>query len=407
MAHNTLATRPGNGLRRLTVCASIVFLSVFLSFVLVGCNAGERSKRSKTTVERVDLPSIEATEADSVEQLWSFDVGDGGGDRSLDLTAGFADGVVYAADPSGRLTAVNASDGSVKWTVDIGEAISAGVGIGQGAVFVADDEGRVYSVDAENGEQNWRVSVGGEVLAPPVIDSSTVIVRTVAGRVSGLRISDGERRWAYQRTVPALSLRGTAPPAIYEGVALTSFASGKLVANEVESGTILWEYDVVSPTGRNEIDRMIDLDATPVLVGSVLYLAAFQGEVIALSLGTRKVLWRKSVSSFRDIAADDNTIYVTGDDGQVYAFDRLSGDERWTQAALRGYSETGPTVFGDRLLIGDDDGRLHLLGRESGALVGRVDAGAILGGKILSDGDRFYALSLDGRLYAFKRASTG
>jgi len=389
--------------RRLLALASIMLLAVLLT----ACNAGERSKRTNADIERAELPQIDDAYADSLERLWSFDVGDGVGDRSLDIIAAYADGTVYAADPSGQLTAVNGEDGSVIWTVNLGESISAGVGIGQGAVFVADSEGGIYSIDAQNGEQNWRVNAGGEVLAPPVIDSSTVIVRTVAGIVSGLRISDGERRWAYQRTVPALSLRGTAPPAVYEGVALTSFASGKLVANEIETGTILWEYDVVLPTGRNEIDRMIDLDATPVLVGSVLYLAAFQGEVIALSLGTRKVLWRKSVSSFRDIAADDNTIYVTADDGQVYAFDRLTGDERWTQTALRGYSETGPTVFGDRVLVGDDDGRLHVLGRESGALLGRLETGGTLGGKILSDGDRFFAQSLDGRLYAFQLPPTG
>ncbi len=372
---------------------------------LSGCGSGERSKRLNVETERAELPSIESDEG--VERIWSQDIGDGVGKAYLDLVTAHVDGVVFAADPGGEVSAINGEDGKKNWTVDVGDEITAGVGAGDGALFVADREGRVHAIDAASGEIKWSVNAGGEVLAPPVVSTTTVIVRTVAGLVAGLRTSDGERRWAYQRTVPALSLRGTAPPAVHEGVALTSFASGKVVANEIETGTILWEYDVVAPAGRNEIDRMVDLDATPVLVGSVLYLAAFQSEVIALSLGTRQVLWRNDVSSFRDIAADDDSIYVTADDGEVIAFDRLTGERRWVQSALRGYSDTGPTVFGDVLLIGDNDGRLHLLGRSSGDFVGRLDLGSTLVGPLLRDGDRIYALSQDGRLFAYRRQPAG
>lgn len=377
---------------------------LILTVALSGCGAGERSKRSGDDTERAELPPVESS--DRIEKLWSHDVGDGTG-SGYDMVAAYADGVVYAADPGGMLIAINGEDGDERWSVRVDEKITAGVGLGDGMVYVADREGRIRAFDAESGEARWSVNAGGEVLAPPVVSAATVIVRTVAGRVVGLRSSDGERRWAYQRTVPALSLRGTAPPAVYEGVALSSFASGKLVANEIESGTILWEYDVIAPQGRNEIDRMIDLDATPVLVGSVLYLAAFQGEVIALALGTQKVLWRKKVSSFRDIAADEDSIYVTADEGQVIALDRLTGEQKWSQMALRGYSDSGPTVIGDDVLVADADGTVHVLGRLTGELIGRLKTGSTLVGPVFSDGDRIYALLQDGRLFAFRRQPTG
>ena len=331
------ACRKSNLRLRLVAVVTVALLA------LTGCSGGERSKRITDDDDRIELPEV--GEADELSAVWSRDLGAGVGDRYLDLVIAVIEDVVFAADPGGTISALSAEDGTVIWTTDLERPISAGVGVSATLVFVADSDGHVYGLDAATGEQRWMVNAGGEVLAVPVVDASTstVIVRTVSGRVTALRSTDGARRWAYQRTVPALSLRGTAPPAIYDGVALTSFASGKLVANDVESGTILWEYDVVAPSGRNEIDRMIDLDATPLLVGSVVYLAAFQGEVLALALGNRTVLWSKPVSSFRDIAADDDAVYVTADDGEIVALDRLTGEERWTQLALRGYSDTAPS----------------------------------------------------------------
>ncbi len=60
---------------------------------------------------------------------------------------------------------------------------------------------------------------------------------------------------------------------------------------------MLWEISIAQSSGRNEIERLVDIDAKPLLVGSVLYVAAYQSRITALALGTRRILWTRDVSS--------------------------------------------------------------------------------------------------------------
>jgi outer membrane protein assembly factor BamB len=84
-------------------------------------------------------------------------------------------------------------------------------------------------------------------------------------------------------------------------------------------------------------------------------------------------VWKREYSSYREIAMDALTIYVVDSDGVVYALDKTSGIERWSQPALRGWYLTGPAVAGNYLALGDQEGNLHWLNKESGELVSRKD----------------------------------
>ena len=57
----------------------------------------------------------------------------------------------------------------------------------------------------------------------------------------------------------------------------------------------------------------------------------------------------------------------------MYALDKSSGIERWSQPALNGWYLTGPAVFGNYLVLGDQEGNLHWLDKQSGELVSRAE----------------------------------
>ena len=70
---------------------------------------------------------------------------------------------------------------------------------------------------------------------------------------------------------------------------------------------------------------------------------------------------------------DAQSIYVVDSNGVVYALDKNSGIERWSQPALRGWYLTGPAVTGNYLALGDQEGNLHWLNKDTGELVSRED----------------------------------
>ncbi len=376
-----------------------ISLIAMLSIGLAACGTGgEKSQRLAERKAPAPLPKVSG---EGMVERWSKDTGGSFSSQYSSIAPAIGTDRVFTASPDGQVTAFTTDTGATLWEAKTEDPISAGVGYGASLAVVATSEGDVVGFDANNGAQVWSSYVGGEVLAQPVIANDIVIVRTVDGKVLGLRVTSGERDWAFQRSVPGLSLRGTGRPVVYEGVAVNGFSNGKIVASEVDTGRVLWELGVSKTRGRNEIERLIDIDAQPLLIGSVLYTAAYQGEISALALGSRKVLWRSEISSHRELDSDDNHIFVTTDEGVVVAIDRLNGTERWRQTGLERRGVTGPTLIGGKLLVGDGDGYVHILDSTTGAITGRNKVGSSVQRRSETDGKFVYTLTRNGDLTVF------
>jgi len=377
-----------------------VSLAAAIAFGLFGCGTGgEKSQRLAERKAPAPLPKVTGG---GLAKTWSKDTGGSFKVGYATIVPAIGADRVFTASSDGKVSAFATETGALLWESKTEDGISAGVGFGASLAVVATTEGRVVGFDANNGTKVWSSYVGGEVLAQPVVANDVVLIRTVDGKVLGLRVTSGERDWAFQRSVPGLSLRGTGRPVVFEGVAVNGFSNGKIVASEVDTGRVLWELGVSKTRGRNEIERLIDIDAQPLLIGSVLYTAAYQGEISALALGSRKVLWRSEISSHRELDSDDNHIFVTTDDGVVVALDRLNGVERWRQTGLEGRDVTGPTLAQGKLLVGDADGFLHVLDPTTGQIQGRSKVSGSIARRSETDGRRVYTLSRNGELTVFQ-----
>ena len=164
-----------------------------------------------------------------------------------------------------RFRLLSSKHGKVVWRKKTDIAISAGTGVGEGLVLVGSSEGELVAFDAETGEIRWRTEVSSEVLSVPQVYDDVVIVQTVDGNLAGLDADSGEALWIHDRSVPVLTLRGTSTPLVADGVVLAGFANGKMTALETDSGREIWEAAVAVPRGRTELQRIVDLDANPVV----------------------------------------------------------------------------------------------------------------------------------------------
>ena len=69
----------------------------------------------------------------------------------------------------------------------------------------------------------------------------------------------------------------------------------------------------------------------------------------------------------------NSAISHRGPDSNNVWLDKNSGIERWSQPALRGWYLTGPAVAGSHLALGDQEGNLHWLNKDTGELVSREE----------------------------------
>ncbi|MGD8573509.1 MAG: outer membrane protein assembly factor BamB [Gammaproteobacteria bacterium] len=315
-----------------------------------------------------------------------------------------SDGVhVFAAGHDGEVDAWDLKTGRSVWSRDLDMPLAAGPSVAEGVVLVGSNEGQVVALQASDGKQLWSVQLGGEVLAAPALSGQTVVVRTVDGHLTALSLADGRQIWSVEQSVPSLSLRGTAAPIIQAGVVYDGFDNGKLAAYALSDGELQWETPVASPGGRTEIERLVDVDGTPVLRDNDIYVTAVHGRVAAVAAESGQVIWAENMSSDAGLGVDSQAVYVTDDNSLVHALDRNGGATLWSQEKLRARDLTAPTPFGPTVVVGDLEGYLHFLDRRNGRMMARVqiDNSAIVTPPVVA-GDMLVAMTESGDIAAYR-----
>jgi outer membrane protein assembly factor BamB len=337
-----------------------------------------------------------------VEKLWSYSL-EGEKHLRLALRVTVADGVAYAAGYDGQVIALSADKGRKLWSVKTKLPLSAGPGVGEGIVVVGASNGYLVALNAKDGSERWRHRMSSEVLAAPTLAAGLVIVRTVDGRLVALSADNAEQRWIVEQNVPKLSLRGTAPAYVAGDAVIAGFDNGRVVAVELTTGDTQWDTIVGAPRGKNELERLVDIDAPVHVLGDDVFVTGYQGRVAMLGRDTGQIWWARDFSSYRGFTIGDDVLFATSSEGLVVAMRRADGTVDWEQARLRQRGLTAPAVDGDAIVVGDYEGYLHWLNRSNGDLMARTstDGDRITNAPIVVDG-RVFVQTDHGKLIAYK-----
>jgi outer membrane protein assembly factor BamB len=337
---------------------------------------------------------------------WRADSGASHAKERLILNPAISGDILISVSPRGHVRAFDRHSGARLWEQRLGIELSAPAAIADGVVVVAGHGGDLYALNADNGTQLWHSHVSSEVLARPAISANIITVRTVDGKLSGFSAQEGVRLWTYEQTVPVLSLRGTSRPVVFQDLVFSGFDNGRIAALDNHSGKVRWEVQVSDARGRTELERMVDIDSAPLIDDYSVYIATYQGHLVAFSLNNGSVLWKKEISNYGDLAADANAVYLSDAKGHVWAFDRRNGDSLWKQDTLQGRQLSAPVVHGDYVVVGDFQGYIHSLRRDNGSQAGRFQVSkAPIHAAALSLDEVLIVQSSDGTLMALQLAS--
>lgn len=377
----------------------VLILAFALTGFLTGCSwlkGGEDNAEPPA-----ELTSIE--QQVTLTTLWKKDIGGGIKEQFLRLTPIVDGGRLFAVNHDGNVVALDAATGKQVWEAETRAAVTSGAGVGEGLVLVGTADAEVVALNWQDGEEVWRAQVSSEVLAAPTAAEGLVVVQSVDGNLAALDAATGERRWVFDRTVPVLSLRGTSSPLLVPGGVLSGLANGKLVAIGLKRGLPAWETTIAIPSGRSELDRMVDIDSAPQVWGNQVYTVTYQGRVAALNGADGQIQWARDMSSAVGLSIDFRQVYVTDEQSHVWALDRRNGASMWSQDALYNRALTRPVAFGDTVAVADFEGYLHLLSRIDGEIVGRtrVDDAGVLAPPIVVD-DILYVYGNSGTLAAYR-----
>jgi outer membrane protein assembly factor BamB len=351
-------------------------------------------------------PLVKITPNLTVKTLWTADIGSDIEDDFLKLVPTIYENQLYTASPKGHLRIFNLSDGQRIREYKIDISISGGPGVGEGLILVGSTKGEVVALSETEGTELWRTQLSSEILAVPRINQGIVVVRTLDGKLFGIDSSNGNRLWIYESRVPLLTLRGTSSPLIEQNFIFAGFDNGRIVVLELQTGKVRWEYPVAISRGRSQLERMVDIDAEPLLVDGILYVTSYQGPTVAIDMKTSELLWKKKVSSYAGIDVDFDYLYVSDTKGHLWALDRYSGKDWWKQEKLQARHLTAPVTIGDYVVVGDLEGYLHWMHRDDGQFLTRyqIDKASI---KIppLVINDTLIAYNTEGKIVALQPES--
>jgi len=243
-------------------------------------------------------------------------------------------------------------------------------------VVLGDAQGMLYGINPQQGSILWQLQLPSVMLGHPAKADDDMLVQT--GDNSIYRISiKGEKLWSFSGTPAGLSMYLNPSPLVAGDIAYVLLSNGDVVALRSDSGDLVWRRQLLLDNEAVVLSELKSPIADPVLIGDVLIVSFYQGNVIALSASDGQQIWQRSLSLKSSPLAYQERLFAATSDGALMEFDPLSGVTLWKQKLQAG-ELVGPAIRQDQLFAADDNGNVFSLGLDGRvvghlSLPGRVD----------------------------------
>ncbi|HCG70133.1 MAG TPA: outer membrane protein assembly factor BamB, partial [Gammaproteobacteria bacterium] len=111
------------------------------------------------------------------------------------------------------------------------------------------------------------------------------------------------------------------------------------------NGEPIWEQRIMLPEGRSELERIVDVDAAPLLANNSIFAQAYQGRMMRLSARDGRPRWELEVSSFLNLAEGLGQVYAVEEKDTLTAVDQDRGEVIWQHDLLARRGLTAPLAF--------------------------------------------------------------
>jgi len=368
--------------------------ALFLSLVvgLAGCSFfGGNATKPKPADLGVNVPVL------GVRQVWTNKIGS---IQGMPLVAHVEGAIVTLASADGLVAALDARTGEDLWRVSLGESLIAGIGSDGkwSAVVTRSNEVAVL----ESGRELWRQRLPSQVYTAPLVAGARVFVLGADRSIAAFDARTGNRLWNQSRPGEPLVLR---QPGVLMAVGDTLVAgiSGRLVGLNPDNGIIRWEAPLASPRGTNDVERLVELVAPVSRVGSMVCARAFQVAVGCVNTSQGAVEWVQKASGAQGIHGNEDALFGAESNGVVVAWRRTDGARLWSTDRLQHRKLTAPLALGRSVIIGDDAGLIHLLSRENGAPLNRMQTdGSGIAATPVAAADTLVVVTRNGNIYGYR-----
>ena len=238
-------------------------------------------------------------------QLWRHAAG-----GEIDAGPGIDGDRVLVTSQDGNLTALSVHDGGVEWTYETDDQIRCSATVAGGQTFLGGCDAKLHRIDLATGKSAGDpIEIDGPTGSTPAVSGGTMVLPIMSGIVYGFDLSAGTTQWTYEDPKSAQEYRTDA--AVDDSIAVVASARKHIDALSIATGKRLW---------RSTLRRRSD--ASPIIAGSDVWIAASDGRLIRLDKtdGREKWVYEIRGSFYAAPAIDDGKLYVADDKGILRCF---------------------------------------------------------------------------------------
>ncbi len=273
--------------------------------------------------------------------IWTYEAG--GSFETKPLLAG---GLLFAAAHDG-LHAIDPETGSRAWFYKSRWAESSPAFF-KGMVLMGEDDGKMTALDAKTGKVRWQYGTAGPVESAPAAAGGRVYFGCNRGMIYAVDAARGYEVWTHP-----VKGRIEGSPLVVDGAVVAGCTGGTVYAFDAELGTLLWEKEL-----GGSIEGGAAGDGKKIIVGTK------KGRVFALSGADGAIIWMNEETGPVETtpAIYGDTVYIGCHYGFLTALDISTGARKWRFLTGWDIDESSPETGPDSIFIGSTDGRIYSIG---------------------------------------------
>jgi len=334
----------------------------------------------------------------AIKTLWTFKFASA---EQLNQSLQIVNDHVALASADGTVAVVNTTDGKLSWKYALGMRLLSGAGFDgeKLAVISASNE----LVVLQDGKLLWRKRMKAQSYTNPLVAGDRVFVLLADRSVAAFDAGTGQPLWTQQRPGEPLVLKQNGVLSAFQNSLLAGMG-GHLVSLNPDNGQILWDVAIANPRGINDLERLVDLVASPSRVRNSVCVRAFQAQIGCVDASRGALVWNKSSVGIKGLGGEAEVLVSSESNGVVRAWSRSTGERVWDTDRLKYRELSAPLWTTKGVVVGDEGGWIYVLSGKDGSLLNRLQttaSGFASAPTPMADGG-FVMLSRNGQLSAYQ-----
>jgi outer membrane protein assembly factor BamB len=263
--------------------------------------------------------------------------------------------LLVIGDIEGNLYAIEAESGKQRWKQTTDGEISGAVAFHDDNVLVTSQDGKLYCFSLKDGSPVWTYQTDDQIRCSPTIAGDRTFLGGCDGQLHMVDLKTGK---AIGEPMPLGGPTGSTP-SVGETMAFLPIMDGAILAFDFKAQKELWRHE--------DEERPQEYRNSAAVSDKLVIVSSQYKQVDAISIETGKRVWRHTLKRRADaspvIAGDD--VWIAATDGRLVRLSLEDGtDEKWSYE-IRGAFLAAPAIAGDELFIADDEGVVRCFAAKS------------------------------------------